>query len=546
MSTLPANIKKSTFSFIKEDGKEIVIEDCKSQLEPIPRLMMQMSDENDEFIIYALCSTATMAKPDDKNKVYDDNKEVTISAWDYFKERIKAYNNNVEYKEIKLDNLSNPYQAIAEVINSVRENYKESEDRLWVDTHGGLRDIAQIFSALISLLKVDNIVPDEIFGVEFGKNLIISQKEAFNIFEYVSGMNDFINFGSAEVLKKYYGGKKNKNVEEILNAMDEIAEGTQLCDPDKYTNGIKDLRESIKDIEDEPLLGIFAEYIKRDYGEELIPKDPSKKDAKIPPLAIIERCLNKGLYQQALTFLESMMPDEYVEKGCICVEDWNVVERARNYRKMHYISNEHFVFDTYVEFKIHFAKETIIQSTNLSEEFWAINQLSLFYEEYKEKYEYDKKIYFRNSPMKFNTYNSFNKDFKLFTDKEENKKILLKTNLSQEELKVLLRLLQIHRALKKCRNLFNHSNSNRPSIEDIKNVLKLYIIFAKHVLQESEYNQGIPPEVKQEVLQKCRIAVQNGEIQNVYQEYEFQRRCYKDAGYEWKSPIELDEGLLVD
>lgn len=65
-------------------------------------------------------------------------------------------------------------------------------------------------------------------------------------------------------------------------------------------------------------------------------------------------------------------------------------------------------------------------------------------------------------------------------------------------------------------------------------------------MRESDYNQGIPPEVKQEVLQKCRIAVQNGEIQNVYQEYEFQRRCYKDAGYEWKSPIELDEGLLVD
>lgn len=527
MSTLPANIKKSTFSFIKEDGKEIVIEDCKSQLEPIPRLMMQMSDENDEFIIYALCSTATMAKPDDKNKVYDDNKEVTISAWDYFKERIKAYNNNVKYKEIKLDNLSNPYQAIAEVINSVRENYKESEDRLWVDTHGGLRDIAQIFSALISLLKVDNIVPDEIFGVEFGKNLIISQKEAFNIFEYVSGMNDFINFGSAEVLKKYYEGKKNKNVEEILNAMDEIAEGTQLCDPDKYTNGIKDLRESIKDIEDEPLLGIFAEYIKRDYGEELIPKEPSKKDAQIPPLAIIERCLNKGLYQQALTFLESMMPEEYVNSKCIYAEE-NVLETVTRSRKDNqwYLTDEHYLFDTYlrqIEFegdeenrsnkgwkswKVRWneqkrEEERIPKGKPLESAICAIEILSKAYWLSNNSSNMDN--YIINTPKMFKKYSLPEEDvceaFKVIMPvKEEVKQgnkikklkrnnevqIELKTKFRDDELVIFMRLLQIHKALKQCRNLFNHSNSNRPSIENIKNVLKLYIIFAKHVLQESE------------------------------------------------------------
>ena len=181
MSTLPATINETTFTFIKEDGEEIKIEKCRSQLEPIPRLMMQMSDANDEFIIYALCSTATKVKPDRIIEVINSNEKVNVSAWEYFESRINDYNNNVKYEVIDMDDLSNPYQAIAEVIKKVRENYEDGADRLWVDTHGGLRDVAQIFSALISLLKVDNIVPKEILGVEYGKNLIVSQKEAFSI-----------------------------------------------------------------------------------------------------------------------------------------------------------------------------------------------------------------------------------------------------------------------------------------------------------------------------------------------------------------------------
>ena len=61
-----------------------------------------------------------------------------------------------------------------------------------------------------------------------------------------------------------------------------------------------------------------------------------------------------------------------------------------------------------------------------------------------------------------------------------------------------------------------------------------------------EINKHIPAEVRQRVLDKCLVAAQKGEIKNVYQEYNFQRRCYKEDGYEWKSPIECDPGLLVD
>jgi len=59
-------------------------------------------------------------------------------------------------------------------------------------------------------------------------------------------------------------------------------------------------------------------------------------------------------------------------------------------------------------------------------------------------------------------------------------------------------------------------------------------------------NQDIPEEIKKRVLDKCFEAVQRGEIINVYQEYEYQRKCYQAEGYDWKSPIECNPGLLVD
>ena len=61
-----------------------------------------------------------------------------------------------------------------------------------------------------------------------------------------------------------------------------------------------------------------------------------------------------------------------------------------------------------------------------------------------------------------------------------------------------------------------------------------------------ESNKHIPAEVRKRVLDKCITAARRGEITNVYQEYEFQRQCYKEEGYDWKSPIECDSGLLVD
>lgn len=513
MSTFPYDIvsgKKDTlnlsdFSYeVKEEKKDTIkytVTDCKSQLEPIPKLMMKMYPEKEEeFIIYELCSSKTL-----EVKIVEGSEESAVS---FFEKRILSCEEkgerSVKFERITLNDLRAPYDAIKEAMEKVRQEYKKvGGHRLWIDTHGGMRDVAQIFSAIVSLLKVDDIVPEQILGIEVGQNDIVDQKGAFEIFDYVSGMNDFINFGNADVLREYYRKKLNNSTEKtedksqetdnkskiegILDAMTEIAAGTQLCDPQAYVNGIQNLRSSIQKIDADPLLSIFSEYIKKDYGEELIPSNG--EEAEIPPLAIIERCLNKGFYQQALTFLESLMPEEFVKQRCIYVEDteWNRVESAKEKDSKRYLSKEHYLFDTYLFKNVHYAEKDGIPKEYLpdSQPMWAIKKLDEFYRRYSNQPE----EFFKHYPDGFKVYSRIYSNIYKKVKKKDNtvERITMigniKTDLLQRKITVFVSLLQIHKALKGCRNLFNHCNGSRPKVSEIENVLRLYIIYARKILE---------------------------------------------------------------
>lgn len=467
MSTLPNGVENKNYNFFykKNDGDVIKVEGCKGQLEPIPRLMMKCNPNDEEFIIYAMCSHKTLAE----ELTIADKKYTAIS---YFKERIENCaevsngNKKVRFVTVEIEDMRNPYKALTEVVNVLRDEYKES-DRLWIDTHGGLRDISQIISAMVSMLKVYSIVPEEIFGIEInftGESEIYSHKEAFNIFNYVSGMDDFVNFGSTRGLEKYYKDSKNETARVILSAMDKIAGGTQLCDPGMYTEGIEELRDSIANIHDDPLLSIFADYIKKDYGEELIPSEPELARKEVSPLAIIKRCVDKRLYQQALTFLESKMPGVYANKGFIFTKSMNDFIKERDEKKKKYMAPENYLFDSLLYNITKNDKETSNEAK--------IVEMSQYYEKGKRS--------INGGPFQKTNIVNMNNLF-LYPD---GKKTQVMSKLKPSEEKIFIQLMYMHWELKRCRNLFNHGNSERPQINDIDNALKLYIMYAEELLKK--------------------------------------------------------------
>jgi len=359
MSTLNANMNLNAegMQFSVANEQDLEIKDCRSQLEPVVRYFLKDKECTDEVDILMLCTRPTLEEfiPNDKSK-YVNKKGIEldkVSAVSFLKERIEECSEKgskeITYKvfplyredgeipveidaEIVLDKkncnpdyLSGMRSVIKEIRTTVMNNNEEStETPFYIVSHGGLRDVILSLNAIISLMDGEGIRPTKICGTNTSNRTIEDQRASFDIFRFVSGMQDFLNVGSVDTLQNYYKesvylySSDKKDAEEfnkkLLNAMNKVSIGVQYSNPESYISGLDDLKKVLDtDAEDKfekTSLGIFKDTIKKDFGVLLDPEKRTEVD-------MVERCINKKQYQQALTFLESELPQYYKKKGII-------------------------------------------------------------------------------------------------------------------------------------------------------------------------------------------------------------------------------------
>nr|WP_314610420.1 TM1812 family CRISPR-associated protein [uncultured Lachnoanaerobaculum sp.] len=359
MSTLNANMNLNAegMQFSVANEQDLEIKDCRSQLEPVVRYFLKDKECTDEVDILMLCTRPTLEEfiPNDKSK-YVNKKGIEldkVSAVSFLKERIEECSEKgskeIAYKvfplyredgeipveidaEIVLDKkncnpdyLSGMRSVIKEIRTTVMNNNEEStETPFYIVSHGGLRDVILSLNAIISLMDGEGIRPTKICGTNTSNRTIEDQRASFDIFRFVSGMQDFLNVGSVDTLQNYYKesvylySSDKKDAEEfnkkLLNAMNKVSIGVQYSNPESYISGLDDLKKVLDtDAEDKfekTSLGIFKDTIKKDFGVLLDPEKRTEVD-------MVERCINKKQYQQALTFLESELPQYYKKKGII-------------------------------------------------------------------------------------------------------------------------------------------------------------------------------------------------------------------------------------
>ena len=99
----PGMERGDSFQGVGNDGKDITIDDCKSQGESVVRYFLKLMPSDDEVDIVMLCSRKTLEK-DEKNGI--DNKGNIYSAVSYLIERIdrspEKGKHKINYKVIKL------------------------------------------------------------------------------------------------------------------------------------------------------------------------------------------------------------------------------------------------------------------------------------------------------------------------------------------------------------------------------------------------------------------------------------------------------------
>lgn len=302
------------------------------QLDPVPKMLVDQLSKKHEYLdkIILLCTAQIMDKKMVEITYLDKNKQKDYyqgTALEYFESHIESYMNpEVEDKFVVVPiNEKDIEKGISDTIDKVREIKNPS---LYLDTHGGFREISLVAEAVISLLKVDGIEAKGIYGVEYGQgenNKIVDARGGFHIFDFVAGMNEFINYGRIDslegFLKKNMGtdSKISEQQEKLISCIKEVSEGIQLCNITVFEEGLDKLTEYYKnndmkkDLSGSSYLFIFAENIKNDYGVLL-----SDKRTVIDE---IKWCRKKGFYQQVLTLIESRVP-QYLKSVKIC--DYNM------------------------------------------------------------------------------------------------------------------------------------------------------------------------------------------------------------------------------
>ena len=508
MSTLNANMNLNAegMQFSVANEQDLEIKDCRSQLEPVVRYFLKDKECTDEVDILMLCTRPTLEEfiPDDKSKYVNKNgiELDKVSAVSFLKERIEECSEKgkkeITYKvfplyredgeipveidaEIVLDKkncnpdyLSGMRSVIKEIRTTVMNNNEEStETPFYIVSHGGLRDVILSLNAIISLMDGEGIRPTKICGTNTSNRTIEDQRASFDIFRFVSGMQDFLNVGSVDTLQNYYNesvylySSDKEDAEEfnkkLLDAMNKVSIGVQYSNPESYISGLDDLKKVLDtDAEDKfekTSLGIFKDTIKKDFGVLLDPEKRTEVD-------MVERCINKKQYQQALTFLESELPQYYKKKGIISFpgsDDKRSRERFNDFlTNMLILQNTKespvLIIKRFIEKKKEGKnwEEALIDKENWNENL----------EDNIEKYIKDWQCS-KNNCRRNNKYDpdSIGDIYNFIED--------------------ILPILKMHKVLKLIRNSFSHSDGyERPEISELDEYMRCYLTALKKLVEK--------------------------------------------------------------
>lgn len=527
MSTLNANVFSGkpgdTFSVYGDARK---IENCKSQLEPVVRYFLSDSECANEVEILMLCTRQTLEIATDfnGNKFKDEygngidnisavtflmdridkcdekhGKEITYKAFPLYREGEERIlpeidcnkvlpnvqgqgiekSNSPEYaiayeKAFQPDYISGMREAIQSIRNTVKENMQKDKDfktPFYIVTHGGPRDVMLSLNAVVSLLDEEGIIPTKICGTNLATKMIDDQRASFDIFRFVSGMQDFLNVGSVDTLQNYYKesvylySSDREDAEEfnkkLLDAMNKVSIGVQYSNPESYISGLDDLKKVLDtDVDDKfekTSLGIFKDTIKKDFGVLLDPEKRTEVD-------MVERCINKKQYQQALTFLESAFPEFYRKNNIISFSsDPGInIDKFNDFFKKHiHLNNRDQSPNKIIERFFTELEEGDESKEVLKDSYeWKGN----LEEELKKHLEYMEKVNSSNgsdSKIVIGSIYSFTTD--------------------------IFPVFKMHKVLKEIRNIFSHGKAeNRPNITKLDKYMRAYLKALRNLVEKSK------------------------------------------------------------
>jgi len=218
-------------------------------------------------------------------------------------------------------NMKNLHQ----LLSTMKEN-ADDEIHLYVDIHGFSPEESYIFLSFFfalndsanSKIHIESI--NSLNDIPNGFLYRISDaRKRYNVERLLSGINAFSKYGKADMISDYWreSGINSPAIERMMFAMNSIDVGISLCNIEVLEQGIKTFCTIVNEdngplngSEEEMFLMTLKQGIIADYGPLV-----SSPDGKFSYLDLVRWAFNKGLYQPAITIIESRFPKFLVENG---------------------------------------------------------------------------------------------------------------------------------------------------------------------------------------------------------------------------------------
>lgn len=202
------------------------------------------------------------------------------------------------------------FQAISQLLEKI-----ETEDTLFVDLSGGLRDVAMLLviaaRCMRDLRKVQTrrVIYAELRG---GESIVRDRTQLYGLFDFVTAMDQFFSTGTAQKLENYLRseGEKDPVLHTLLTRINQFSEDLALCRVRKLNDDLNQIAQALKETpkKSQNLTDLFFQMLKDRFSTEFAELLSSGEKA-LP--ALVSWCAGHGMYQQALTLLCEQMP-EYV------------------------------------------------------------------------------------------------------------------------------------------------------------------------------------------------------------------------------------------
>lgn len=289
-------------------------------------------------------------KPVDMLKNSTQQHIINQSSFSFFKERIQTcVRKDSDIIECEFDdsgvnghmNNLNAIRQLTHKVMDVKKQWGQEDIIMHADLTGGFRSSNMMMIGAMRFLEYSNFKMGMVlysnWEYDRKENWVDSGKKVYDFFDLVAGAEDFVNYGSAKELKKYYGriSDKSKGIENILAAMDNFSEQIQLCHTGKlFDDAIKDLKNSLAYFDDpdkvkanlnDSLFWTMIQTIREKYFP-LLKSDSNTLDR-------IRWCVENSFIQQALTFYTNDVPEYLMEKKLFDVSSEYQVKFDDAYRE---------------------------------------------------------------------------------------------------------------------------------------------------------------------------------------------------------------------